>query len=145
LLHDIGKLVLGNFLSQEMLGWLESASRNGGVAAYRAEAEILSLHHGEVGGIVAQHWQLPEEIVYGINYHHGPDEIDHPIAYAVYLANLIAHGWESEEEQENAAASMGPSDMIALSLERLGISEATYLGFGPIVRARLKLALAGYD
>lgn len=145
LLHDIGKMVLGNFLNPEMLGWLESANRNGGAAAFRAESEILSLHHGEIGGIVAQHWQLPEPIVAGVIYHHAPEESDDPIAYAVYLANLIAHGWADDEVDENDPEQPSPTATIVAALERLGISEAVYQGFGPMVRARLKLALAGYD
>ena len=140
-----GKMVLGNFLNPEMLGWLESANRNGGAAAFRAESEILSLHHGEIGGIVAQHWQLPEPIVAGVIYHHAPEDSDDPIAYAVFLANLIAHGWADDEVDENDPEQPSPTATIVAALERLGISEAVYQGFGPMVRARLKLALAGYD
>ena len=103
LLHDIGKFVLGHFLSPETLCLLERAAREGKQAAFQAEIEILSLHHGEVGGVVAQHWGLPEIIVKGITYHHNPEDCEDVIGYVTHLANMVAHGLEAQTPARSAS------------------------------------------
>ena len=90
LLHDIGKLVMSRFLSPDVMRILARAHREGGLTSMQAEREILGVHHGELGGLIAQHWKLPHTIMRGISYHHSPEEVDDPICYVVYLANQAA-------------------------------------------------------
>lgn len=90
LLHDIGKLVLCRFLGPQVLGLLHSA-QDDGLTGAEAESVLLEVHHGELGGLVAQHWRLPDTIVRGISYHHHPDESLEPIAYGVQLSDIAAH------------------------------------------------------
>ena len=74
LLHDIGKLILNRFLDSQARRSLRLARDEGGVAAVAAESEILGINHAELGGMMAQHWDLPALIIRGIHYHHSPDE-----------------------------------------------------------------------
>ncbi len=90
LLHDVGKLVLMRFLEPDALRLLNEARLMGGASERQAESELLLVHHGEVGGLVAQHWKLPDSIVKGIIYHHTPEEIDEPLPYVVQMANMVA-------------------------------------------------------
>ena len=90
LLHDIGKLVMARFLSADVLRLLHRAHAEGGLNSMQAERELLGVHHGELGGLIAQHWKLPETIVRGVSYHHSPEEIDDKICYVVYVANMAA-------------------------------------------------------
>jgi HD-like signal output (HDOD) protein len=112
LLHDIGKLVMGRFLSVEILGMLHRATTEGGLDPCAAESQILRVHHGELGGIVAQHWNLPESIVKGIIYHHTPSDGNHIICDAVSLANQIAKSVEKR---------LPPPTVLPSVLERLGV------------------------
>ncbi len=104
LLHDIGKQVLGRFLDEPTVAVLEVARTAGRCSEIEAEAEVLGVHHCEVGGLVAQHWKLPKVFVLGITHHHDPahtppDE-DPRIAYAVCLADLVARriGYSTSQE-----------------------------------------------
>lgn len=90
LLHDVGKLVMGRYLSQEDQLWIERAKTEGGVTALEAERQVLNMHHGELGGIIAQHWDLPERIVKGIIYHHNPEEGVDVVCDAVYVSNILS-------------------------------------------------------
>lgn len=90
LLHDVGKLVLRRFLKPDVLTFLREARAKGGSSEREAESEILSVHHGEVGGLVAQHWKLPNSIIQAIIYHHTPELTDSSSPYFVQMANLIA-------------------------------------------------------
>jgi HD-like signal output (HDOD) protein len=123
LLHDIGKLVLGKFLSADLRAWLESAVTEGKQPAYCAEREILALHHGEVGGLIAQHWGLPDSLVRGVTYHHTPAEGGDAICHVTYLANLAAHRLANEESKESSPVLSPLSDHECDSLTKLGLSE----------------------
>lgn len=90
LLHDVGKLLMARFLDADLLAALERAHDEGGLSRMAAEAEILGVHHGELGALVAQDWGLPEGIVVGIAYHHDPDSCDVTVAYVVHLADCVA-------------------------------------------------------
>lgn len=67
LLHDLGQVVLGQFLDQRLLRLIAVAQEQG-LSSRDAEVEILGLHQGEVGALVAQEWQLPDRIVRAIAY-----------------------------------------------------------------------------
>jgi HD-like signal output (HDOD) protein len=118
LLHDIGKLVLCRFLGPGILGLIAAAKEVDGLSQLDAERLLLEVNHGELGGLVAQHWRLPESIVHGIHYHHQPDQCGEPIAYAVHLANRISH-----ELDEKPA---GDSLSLETSLRELGIDPAKW-------------------
>lgn len=90
LLHDVGKLVMGRFMSVLDLESIHRARIEGGFDLLGAESEFLGMHHGELGGIIAQHWKLPERIVKGITFHHHPAKGQDLICDAVYLANQVA-------------------------------------------------------
>ncbi|MBM3831793.1 MAG: HDOD domain-containing protein [Verrucomicrobia bacterium] len=90
LLHDIGKLIMARFLSTDILELMHQARTSGKLTVLEAETKILQVHHGELGGIIAQHWKFPERIVRGIIYHHNPDQGNDPICDIVYVSNLGA-------------------------------------------------------
>ncbi len=90
LLHDIGKLVFVQFLEPELLRFVGQARAQSDMETAEAEVEILGFHHGELGGVVAQHWQLPERIVKAISYHHTPDQGHDVVCDVVCLANVVA-------------------------------------------------------
>lgn len=94
LLHDVGKLIMGRHLSREDLQWIHRAQSEGGLNALDAERQILNVHHGELGGIAAQRWNLPERVVLGIIHHHTPDDGFDLVCDAVCLSNQIARHLE---------------------------------------------------
>ena len=118
LLHDLGKLILGKFLTPELRALCQRAVDEGDLAPHQAEAEVLSLHHGEVSGVIAQHWKLPPEIVSGVTYHHAPEEGRETICFTTHLANAIARqitGSPVRTEAEQRA--------LDATRERLGLTQ----------------------
>ncbi len=116
LLHDVGKLVISRFLTPEILGLLKVATEQAEVDKLQAETEILTVHHGELGGLIAQHWKLPESIVKGITHHHTPEEWDSPISSVVYMANVVAKMVEREIEIEESDLKDHSSQMDYLGI-----------------------------
>lgn len=90
LLHDIGKIVLNEHLAD---AYARVASRviQEGISFPEAEAAELGYTHAELGARVAEKWQLPDEIVRSIRYHHTPSELDpaNPVVDAVHAADVI--------------------------------------------------------
>lgn len=119
LLHDIGKLVLGHLMTPGLSRLCHKAVEEGGLEPFQAESEILTVHHGEVGEIVAQHWRLPEDIVKGVGYHHAPGDNEDRSGFVACLGNLVAkqiegHPIRTEAEQkifETARDRLGFTDV----------------------------------
>lgn len=69
LLHDIGKLVLNQYFHHYYLQCTDYALEYS-VTPARAEAEVIGVDHGHIGGWLAQRWNLPDEIINAIAQHH---------------------------------------------------------------------------
>ena len=92
LLHDIGRNVFIRHFPKEFDRCVDQVKRHNRFLQ-DAEEEILGIDHAEVGGILAQGWNLPEFIQQVIRFHHKPEEADdlyqdaaHLVAWADSLA-----------------------------------------------------------
>lgn len=72
LLHNVGKAVMARFMNTEIQEYI-SICKMSGKDQVEAEMEILNVHYGEIGGIIAQNWGLPFEITVGISFQHDPN------------------------------------------------------------------------
>ncbi len=139
LLHDVGKLVLMRFLDADALRLLADARESGGASERQAESDLLLVHHGEVGGLVAQQWKLPEGIVKGIIYHHTPEELDEPLPYVVQMANIVA-------KTIGAGTGMVAADLDEKhsALEYLGFSEDDFVNICEATAENLQEVVGRY-
>jgi HD-like signal output (HDOD) protein len=140
LLHDVGKLVLARFLDTDVLRVLALAREEGHLSSLRAEVELLSVHHGELGGLIAQNWQLPERLVTGIIHHHTPDLAGDVIADAVHVANIAAKHVGAGHYADEDDRRLNPA-----SLERLELTEKGFERLCQQVEKRLEQVLAQYS
>jgi len=90
LLHDIGKVALNEFVAQE---YAEIARRvaEEQVSFAEAEAAVLGFTHPQVGGRLAELWNLPESIVLAVRYHHDPETAtgEQALVDATHLADAV--------------------------------------------------------
>jgi putative nucleotidyltransferase with HDIG domain len=121
LLHDVGKLVLARFLTPELLTGLAEARAGGERSSMQAEIDVLGVHHGELGGVIARAWNLPSRVSEAITHHHAPDRIADVVCDVVSLANLVARTLEAAE-----GAPVEGADTLAGAVSRLGLAD-TYL------------------
>jgi putative nucleotidyltransferase with HDIG domain len=91
LLHDIGKVVLSTYVADDYEDIARLVS-NEGYAFNEAERMVLGYDHCETGGLLAEKWQLPAEIIRSIRAHHAPPPPPETDAFidVVYLANLLS-------------------------------------------------------
>lgn len=101
MLHDIGKLVMAQFLTEESQAAVRSRIA-AGMASADAERETFGADHAEVGACLLYLWRLPEEIVEAVANHHRPAfEPELRLSAVAHVANCLAHlagaspGWEA--------------------------------------------------
>ena len=115
LLHDIGKLVMAQFLTPQILELLQRAKTEGGLSPLEAEATLLQVNHAELGGLIGRRWKLPDNVILGIMHHHRPAEGDDVVCDAVYLANLAAKKVEADLAKKPIEFKLDPG-----AAQRLG-------------------------
>jgi len=116
LLHDVGKLVLGAFVKEE-LEEIESIAAKG-VPFVVAENMILGTDHAEIGAQILAQWNLPSSVINAVRWHHDADspEASDTQMDVVYLSNLLC--------QVDAISGQAGAQSIELSpavIDRLGI------------------------
>lgn len=92
-LHDIGKLILVEYFYDDFSEALELAESQG-IAIADAEAQVIGVTHAEIGGWLAEKWNLPKHLVNAIAHHHRPFEQDavEDLTVLVHLGDaLIRH------------------------------------------------------
>lgn len=93
LLHDIGKLVHSQYLSEQFTAVLTLAARERLTIA-AAEQAVLGFSHDQTGGLLVQHWKLAPAIQRAVAYHHAPAVVDHlPLTlheHVVHCADLVS-------------------------------------------------------
>lgn len=116
LLHDIGKLILGHFVKDELDDIEKIASK--GVPYVVAENMVLGTDHAEVGAQILTQWSFPHEVVEAVRWHHDPDfpELPRTRVDIVYLSNLLCQHNSNGDGGEGPAYDLSPS-----VIERLGI------------------------
>lgn len=90
LMHDIGKTILGQFISDGSIN--PGDYTNGGASNFvNLEERILGVSHPEIGAKVCEKWNLPEELLEAVRYHHTPSEYDgdNPLVPIVHLADAV--------------------------------------------------------
>jgi len=101
LLHDIGKLVLGQTITFEAQEEIRRRVEMDLIMRIEAEKEVLGADHSEVGACLLREWRLPEDIVEAVANHHKPVLEPRPrYSVVTHLANAVAHlsgsapGWD---------------------------------------------------
>lgn len=118
LLHDVGKLVLARFLTPELITGIAEARADGERSEMQAEIDVLGVHHGQLGGMICRHWNLPERVAAAVEFHHAPDKVTDVVCDAVHLANVATR---MIDVPPGAAADTSPPSTGAL--QRLGLND----------------------
>jgi putative nucleotidyltransferase with HDIG domain len=89
LLHDVGKIIMGEFVRDEMKK-ISLLVEHQQMSFLEAEEAVLGINHADLGGKIAEHWNFPIEIREAIAYHHRPDLLEKEekiMPWIVYMAD----------------------------------------------------------
>ena len=117
LLHDIGKLVLSEFVKGERPK-IESLVANG-VPFVIAEKEALGTDHAEVGALILSKWSFPSDLINAVRWHHYPEAVKEPDQQPeiVYIANLLCQSNADTESAEGQPIMPYPSVLNQLNIK----------------------------
>ncbi len=87
LLHDFGKAVLAQFETDLFAQAVKEAAINK-ESLHIAELRVIGADHAQVGGMLAEKWELPNELVTCIQTHH--QGISSPLGDCIFVANQIS-------------------------------------------------------
>ena len=121
LLHDMGKLVLGEFVKKE-LQKIKSITAKG-VPLDLAESMVLGTDHAEIGALILGRWSFPTDLVNAVRWHHNPERNNNPTTKSdmVYLSNLMCQ--QNDDCDSTDGQFITPSSIV---LDRLGIKIEQY-------------------
>ncbi len=129
LMHDIGKMALALYLTDEA-NYVYQIMQEQKIGQYEAEKASMEITHQDIGLLVARKWELPETYHAAIATHHTPANQEgeiQPITAFVHVANRLAH---EAGVTDNPYRSQHVADPVIMSY--LGIPEAQ---FAPIKTA----------
>jgi putative nucleotidyltransferase with HDIG domain len=130
LLHDLGKLVLGEFVKAELPKITELVGKD--VSLVIAEKEVLGTDHAEIGALILHRWRFPPELIDAVRWHHDPDGAENSNLHTdvVYLANLLCQTGSGGDSTDVAYNVPNPS-----ALDHLGIKPEQFAAFAEKARS----------
>jgi putative nucleotidyltransferase with HDIG domain len=120
LLHDIGKVALDQYIAS-VSPYFYRITQVEQKDLCRVEKERLGYSHPEAGGLLADDWDLPENLSDAIRNHHTPDqsEVDPELSHLVFIADFLMSRFRVDQEIEFMDAGN-----FKARLERLGLTPA---------------------
>lgn len=91
LLHDIGKLIISIYI-QEVGDFLLEKVTEAKLTYVELEEEVIGFDHARVGGFVARAWNLPDDLVAPISFHHSLSNANNygELSSVIHVANGLA-------------------------------------------------------
>ncbi|MCF7886327.1 MAG: HDOD domain-containing protein, partial [Candidatus Marinimicrobia bacterium] len=90
LLIDIGKVAMSTFLDTDPKPIMDLAYEKQ-IPFDIAERRILGISHEEAGAILLENWNLPEELIQVVRWHHQPNRVegDKTVVDLVHIADIL--------------------------------------------------------
>lgn len=131
LLHDFGYLVLGHIFPARFFLLNRFLAANHNISFSTVERYILGVEHWHIGAWLMRAWNMPDELISALRWHHNEDCTQPYAEYSnlVLIANRLLCSCGMGEEYSN--------HLPALALFSLGITHEQALGALGRVRASL--------
>lgn len=88
LLHDFGKIIFAEFDPENFKLALEKSELNQ-TGLHHSEAEFLGLNHAQAGKLLAERWELDNNLIHAIETHHD-HQADNILIDCIFAANQIS-------------------------------------------------------
>lgn len=124
LLHDIGKVIIRLKLEEEYENLLRNNEEKGTASDF-IERQNFGTDHAEVGGWLAQNWNLPEKLSVPIRYHHNVDEteIHKTKASVVHMADVLINASGFSQEGNTCVPRIQPAAWSKLGMNEVILAE----------------------
>ncbi|GHV41322.1 ATP-binding protein [Spirochaetia bacterium] len=109
ILHDMGKIIFSN-VHPDLLARIKEFCAEKNLPASTFEDLAAGMNHAEIGALIAEKWNFPENLISAIRYHHDPSSAPlgaQALVETVYLANMFC-----EYEAENITFDQFDSQVL---------------------------------
>lgn len=89
LLHDIGKIIMSQYISKEF-NEINKLVQDKGLDFITAEKQIVGYTHAWIGAAILKKWNFPKKIVDSVRNHHSPDKVTEPLVRILLLSDYIS-------------------------------------------------------
>lgn len=145
LLHDLGKIPLGNLFPSDYRDALDSAPESGGDLCEK-ERERLGIDHMQAGGMIAEKWKLGTVLEDCLRFHHESWRVGEQnirIVRVVSLADLCAKRFGSDSSGSDSAQEDAMSRLLGvLSLADADLGELQDIMSDEIEKAKVFLQVS---
>jgi putative nucleotidyltransferase with HDIG domain len=126
LLHDMGKVAL-DVVDPAHFMQTVGAAREQEVHVTVAEETLETVPHAAAGAALAEHWNLPQQLVEAVQYHHNPEDAPEfaTLAHITCLADAVTYLAELGESSNGARAPVHPASLEALKLDDAAVAAVT--------------------
>ena len=123
-LHDIGKIVLTQYL-QDLFKKVLTSARENSLSFYEAENKEIPVNHAQIGWYLAKKWKLPQGLTDTIRYHHvvSKSANDLNMVMIVHTSDIIVNSMLSDVEKELDLSTINPEAVEAMKPQLETVSE----------------------
>jgi HD-like signal output (HDOD) protein len=118
LLHDSGKLILGQFLPQDMHKVVSTVQAKD-CLFLEAEREVMEVDHADIGSVLFEQWKLSKGLVQAVAYHHNPplagDALK--ITSVIHVADILCRTLQFGSGGDRRLPEISPTAWKALGLK----------------------------
>ncbi len=117
ILHDIGKLILSQYFTDEFEEIL-ALTRDEDLYIGKAEERVLGVTHAEIGLWLAEKWNLPAKLVDAISNHHAPGRMEREseLASLIHLADFLTRREKIGDGGGTRLPSLDPAALRAFGI-----------------------------
>jgi len=135
LLHDIGKLMLDQFVLADYAEIVDLIHRYQ-LPLWQVEEKRIGINHAIVGGLVAEKWRFPAVLVDTIQFHHRPAAArgNHRLPAIINLANHLA------SKVGSSRSALFSSELHPDTSAILGLSEKVVAHYEQRIREKLEFS-----
>jgi putative nucleotidyltransferase with HDIG domain len=110
LLHDIGKVILAQYF-QDLFKKVWNATQKEKLSFYEAEKKEISTDHTKIGAHLATNWELPENFIDVIRWHHDVrnDTESKKMILIIYLSDIIVNSYNADPNRSIDLSVMHPA------------------------------------
>ena len=120
ILHDMGKIVFSN-IHPQLLDKIQFFCSSKDIPTSTFEDLSAGMNHAEIGALIAEKWNFPQNLIVAIRYHHNPSlapQNCRDLVDSVYLANMFCEyengraNFDQFEEKPLANYGIGSKDQL---------------------------------